>query len=109
EQQAVVGSDGAAPNQMAYRAVLAETDRQLGRLLDGLHTRGIEGRTLVLFAGDNGPEPSFDHARTGGLRGMKWSLYEGGIRVPLIARWPGVLPAGRVDETSVIGAVDLFP
>ncbi len=40
---------------------------------------------------------------------MKWSLYEGGIRTPLIARWPGVIPPGQVDETSVVGAVDLFP
>jgi arylsulfatase A-like enzyme len=109
DQRAAVSSDAADPVRAAFGAVLAETDRQLGRLLAGLRERGIEGQTLVLFAGDNGPEPSFDHARTGGLRGMKWSLYEGGIRVPLIARWPGVLPAGRVDETSVIGAVDLFP
>lgn len=92
-----------------FRDVLTETDRQIGRLLDGLRELGIEKDTLILLAGDNGPEPSFDHARTGGLRGMKWSLYEGGIRTPLIARWPGVIPSGQVDETTVVGAVDLFP
>ncbi|GAA5134757.1 sulfatase-like hydrolase/transferase [Prosthecobacter algae] len=92
-----------------FRAVLIETDRQIGRLLEGLRELGIEKDTLILLAGDNGPEPSFDHARTGGLRGMKWSLYEGGIRTPLIARWPGVIPSGQVDETTLVGAVDLFP
>jgi arylsulfatase A-like enzyme len=92
-----------------YREVLAETDRQVGRLLDGLRGQGLETNTLVLLAGDNGPEPSFNRARTGGLRGMKWSLYEGGIRTPLIARWPGVIPAGVVNHITVVGGVDFFP
>ena len=43
---------------------------------------------------------------TGGLRGRKWSLYEGGIREPLIIRWPGKIKAGQVDKSSVINAVD---
>lgn len=112
-QQAAVG-DGTGeadrpPSWPAYRAVIHELDRQVGRLLEGLRRRGLKERTLVLFAGDNGPEPSFDRMRTGGLRGMKWSLYEGGIRVPLIARWPGVIPAGTVDETTVLSTLDLFP
>jgi len=113
EQRAAIavaaGAGNANPTRSAYAAVLSETDRQLGRLLAGLRERELEGRTLVLFAGDNGPEPSFDRARTGGLRGMKWSLYEGGIKVPLIARWPGVVPAGAEDEISVLCTVDLFP
>ncbi len=92
-----------------FRAVLRETDRQIGRLLDALRESGLEADTLVLVAGDNGPEPSFDHARTAGLRGMKWSLYEGGIRTPLIARWPGVVPAGVVNDTTVVSGADFFP
>lgn len=60
----------------------------------------------MILAGDNGPEPSFDRKRTHGLRGMKWSLYEGGIRTPFIVRWPAVVPGGCVNETTVIGAVD---
>ena len=92
-----------------YRDVLAETDRQIGRLLDGLRELGAEQNTLVLLAGDNGPEPSLDRARTGGLRGMKWSLYEGGIRTPLVVRWPGTVPAATVNETTVVSAVDFFP
>jgi arylsulfatase A-like enzyme len=91
------------------RAVLVETDRQIGRLLDGLKGLGIEGDTLIIFTSDNGPLPTFQAARTVGLRGSKLSLYEGGIRLPFIARWPGRVPAGRVDGTTVLAAVDLLP
>lgn len=104
----VEGADEREPLEK-FREVLTETDRQLGRLTEGLRELGLEKDTLILLAGDNGPEPSFDRERTGGLRGMKWSLYEGGIRTPLIARWPGVVPAGQVNEQTVINAVDLFP
>jgi len=93
----------------AYRAVLREIDRQIGRLLDGLRDCGADKNTIVVLAGDNGPEPSFDRARTTGMRGMKWSLYEGGIRTPLVVRWPAAIPAGRVDDSTLIGAVDFFP
>ena len=92
-----------------YRDVLMETDRQVGRVLDGLRELGAEKNTLVLLAGDNGPEPSLNRTRTGGLRGMKWSLYEGGIRTPLLVRWPGVIVAGKVNDTTVLSAVDFFP
>lgn len=109
QQAAVPEHEGEPPNQAAYRAVLHELDREMGRLLDGLKRRGLDDRTVIVFAGDNGPEPSFGRARAGGLRGMKWSLYEGGIREPLIVRWPGQIPAGTVDETTVFSAVDLFP
>ncbi|HVX64634.1 MAG TPA: sulfatase-like hydrolase/transferase [Pirellulales bacterium] len=100
---------GLGTGTIEYRAVLRETDRQLGRLFDGLRALQLEADTLVILAGDNGPEPSFARKRTAGLRGMKWSLYEGGIRTPLIVRWPTVVPAGGVNESTVVGAVDLFP
>lgn len=93
----------------SLRKVLAELDRQVGRFLDELKSRGLDEKTLVIFASDNGPLPTFNRARTTGLRGSKMSLYEGGIRLPFIARWPGKIPAGRVDETTVLCAVDLFP
>lgn len=89
--------------------VLAEYDYQMGRLLEGLKALGLEKDTLVIFTSDNGPLPSFHHARTGGLRGSKLSLYEGGIRVPFIVRWPGRVTPGRVDDRTVLEAVDLFP
>lgn len=107
EQREQVGPQG--PRPVEYLAVLQAMDRQIGRLLEGLAALGLEERTLILVAGDNGPEPTYDRRRTLGLRGMKWSLYEGGIRTPLLVRWKGTLPAGVVDETTVLAAIDLFP
>ncbi|MHB1079188.1 MAG: sulfatase-like hydrolase/transferase [Prosthecobacter sp.] len=86
-----------------YRDVLVETDRQIGRVMDA-----APPNTLILLCGDNGPEPTLEHARTKGLRGMKWSLYEGGIRTPLIVRWPGKVPAGAVNTMTVISSVDFL-
>ena len=80
-------------------------DRDIGRLLDLLNARGLEQRTLVLFISDNGPhsegggDPAFFKS-SGGLRGIKRDLYEGGIRVPMIAKWPGTIPAGRVSDQA---------
>ena len=90
-------------------AVMAENDRQIGRLLDGLKDLGVESNTLVIFISDNGPLPTFQAVRTAGFRGSKLSLYEGGVRVPCIVRWPGRIPANKVDETTVLSALDLFP
>ena len=90
------------------KGVLAEMDRQIGRLLDGLNDAGVERDTLVIFASDNGALPTFRGERSGPYRGSKLSLYEGGIRLPFIARWPGKSPAGRVDEATVLAAVDVL-
>ena len=88
--------------------VVAEMDRQVGRLMDGLKELGLDKNTLVIFASDNGPFPNLP-GRTQGLRGCKLSLYEGGIRLPFIARWPGIVPAGATDDTTVISSVDMLP
>jgi arylsulfatase A-like enzyme len=88
---------GVLKGHQNFDAVLDEYDRQIGRLLDFLKQSGLEKNTIVLLTSDNGPNPSFDHQRTAGLRGQKWSLYEGGVREPLIIRWPGRVPAGRID------------
>lgn len=98
---------GATPQNL--REVLAEYDRQAGRLLAGLRELGMETNTIVIFTSDNGALPTFRGQRSGGLRGSKLSLYEGGIREPFIVRWPGHVPAGRVDQRTVIEAMDLFP
>jgi len=95
--------------QRKFRAVLDEYDRQFGRFFAGLKELVLDENTLVIFTSDNGPLPTFNGQRSAPLRGSKLSLYEGGIRMPFIVRWPGRAPAGRVDEQSVIGAVDLFP
>lgn len=84
--------------------VTEEMDRQIGRLMDA-----VPADTLFVFASDNGPLPTFNRERNNGLRGSKLSLYEGGIRLPFIARWPGHVPAGKVDESTVIHAVDMMP
>ena len=92
-------------------------DRQLGRLFREIDSQGLAERTIVVVASDNGPtawsryyEEGYDPpGKTNGLRGRKWSLYEGGIREPLIVRWKGVAPAGAVNATTVVGGVDLFP
>lgn len=98
------------PNEeAAFKLVLAEFDKQMGRLLDGLEKLGIAENTLIIFTSDNGPLPSFKGSRSGGLRGTKLSLYEGGIRMPFIVRWPGHVPAGVTDSASVLNSTDLFP
>jgi arylsulfatase A-like enzyme len=102
-----VADKGDTPGNL--RRVLIEYDRQMGRLLAGLHDLGLENNTLVIFTSDNGPLPTFKGGRSGGLRGSKLSLYEGGIRMPFIVRWPGHAPAARVDDQTVLAGVDLLP
>ncbi|MBN9521691.1 sulfatase-like hydrolase/transferase [bacterium] len=98
---------GDTPERLAR--VLTEMDRQVGRLLDGIRARKSDRPTVVLFVSDNGPLPTFARRRTTGLRGSKLSLYEGGVRVPFVAWGPGVVPAGGVNDTTVLAGVDLFP
>jgi arylsulfatase A len=97
----------------AFAAMISRMDRDIGGLVELLRARGIEGRTLVMFISDNGPhqeggaDPVFFKS-SGGLRGIKRDLYEGGIRVPMIAQWPGTIPAGRVSD-QVWAHWDVFP
>ncbi len=100
-----------------YYAVMHEMDCQLGRLFDRIRTLNCHKNTIIVVCADNGPtawprykREGFDAPGwTGGLRGRKWSLYEGGIREPLIVSWPGTIRPGQVDRTSLINAVDFFP
>ena len=89
--------------------VLVELDTQIGRLMAGIKALGLDENTLVIFTSDNGPMPAFGDRRTVGLRGTKLSLYEGGIRMPFILRYPGQVPAGRANEDAVMVAMDLLP
>ncbi len=102
--------------QTIYFAAITELDAQVGRILREIDKLGIRSNTLILFSSDNGPESmsgtSAGHAAAGSagpFRGRKRSLYEGGVRVPFIACWPGHIPAGRIDKTSAICAADLLP
>jgi arylsulfatase A-like enzyme len=94
-----------------YLAVLREMDRQLGRLFEHLRSSPeLRENTLLLVCSDNGPEPGVGSA--GSFRGTKATLYEGGIRSPLIAWGPGLMKAesrGSVDRQSVFAALDLVP
>ena len=88
----------------AYAAMITYLDAQVGRILDTLKEIGAEERTLVIFTSDNGAiydvggAPTRFFESNGPLRGQKTNLYEGGIRVPMIARWPGRIRAGATSD-----------
>ncbi|MCX7006370.1 MAG: arylsulfatase, partial [Kiritimatiellaeota bacterium] len=92
--------------QKAYAAMVTRLDSDVGHLLDLLKELKLDEKTLVMFSGDNGSSfgPNtelgklFDQSMGGKLRGFKRSMYEGGLRQGALARWPGVIPAGRVSE-----------
>ncbi len=94
------------PMQKIYAAQVTRLDADVGRLMTLLRDLGLDRKTLVMLAGDNGssyaPDSEigrhFDQSLGGRLRGFKRSMYEGGLRNPAIARWPGVIPAGRVTD-----------
>lgn len=94
-----------------YLAVLEEMDRQLGRLFDHLRdTPALRDNTIVLVCSDNGPEPGAGSA--GLFRGAKTTLYEGGVRSPLIVWAPGLMESGKAasrNERSVFAAIDIAP
>jgi len=89
-----------------YGAMVATLDHHVGQLLAGLERSGKADSTLVVFTSDNGGHPNY--AGNAPLRGSKWSLYEGGVRVPFLARWPGVVREGAVCNAP-IWSPDLFP
>ena len=101
--------------QIFYAAV-KEMDLQVGRFLKRLDELGLAENTIVIFSSDNGPEDfqisNAAHSGVGSagpFRGRKRSIYEGGIRTPFIVRWPGHVPAGKVNDTSVVCGVDFIP
>jgi N-acetylgalactosamine-6-sulfatase len=113
-----------------YASVLSHADDRIGQLLDTLDRLGIADNTLVIFSSDNGPARSSENVEldlyydtatgagwniaaakgiTGGRRGYKGALFEGGVGVPFIARWPNKIASGKIDDVSLISAVDLLP
>ena len=92
--------------QPAYAAMVESVDASVGRVLATLHELGLEQHTVVIFTSDNG---GFYNATSNApLRANKGAYYEGGIRVPLIVKWPGVSTPGRTVPTPVI-STDLYP
>ena len=103
-----------------FFAVLKALDQQIGRFVDAIDSMGLKEDTLIVLTSDNGPTAWRRYYRGGngegaapgftdGLRGRKWSLYEGGIRMPLIVRWPGHAVAGKVNDVTVGSTIDLLP
>ncbi len=78
-----------------YVAMLERADQGIGEIVRALNDAGVSDNTLVIFTNDNGGEWL---ARNAPLFNRKWTVWEGGIRVPAILRWPGVIPAGRVTD-----------
>ncbi len=91
-----------------YGDFVLQVDAGIGRVLDALKAAGMEQDTLVLFSSDNGPVwydkdvERFGHDAVGGLRGMKFSSWEGGHRMPFVVRWPRRVAQGRVSEQTVV-------
>ncbi len=97
---------GTNRNNPELAAMIESLDEGIGKILDTIKKSNLENDTLVVFNSDNGGEGRV--TTNGHLRGAKSMLYEGGIRVPLIARWPGHIKAGSTSKTPVI-STDLFP
>jgi arylsulfatase A-like enzyme len=97
---------GTPHNRLMYAAMVETMDHEVGRLLSTLEQTGLDKSSLILFTSDNGGHPQ--HSANGPLRGSKWNLYEGGIRVPLIARWPSNIPASTTCPQIVHGC-DILP
>ena len=115
--------------QQVYAAVVGYADYRIGQVLQTLEELDLADDTLVVFSSDNGPERTgsarhkkqadrstsnglgtyYSVGSTGGLKGRKRSLFAGGVGVPFFVRWPGHVPAGKIDKTSVVTAVDLLP
>jgi len=88
-----------------YGDVVEEIDWSVGEILQTLKSNSLEQNTLVMFSSDNGP---WYQGSPGKLRGRKGTTYEGGIREPFLARWPGMIPASRV-STGLASMMDIFP
>ena len=89
-----------------YYGNISQLDYALGEIMQALDANGLTENTLLIFTSDNGPVPS-SGGDSGGLRGNKRNDFEGGIRVPFLACWPGHIEPGTVNDTPVIGT-DIF-
>ena len=88
-------------------AMIEVMDLGIGQLLDELDRLKLSEKTIVIFASDNGPDPLTGKRFNGQLRGAKYESYEGGIRVPLVVRWPGQFDHRKIDD--FVHFVDIFP
>lgn len=98
------------PSYSAHHGNITQMDEAFGRLMTALDEQGLRDKTLVFFTSDNGPAitPQHPHGSAGPLRDKKGSVYEGGIRVPGMLRWPGHTQPGTVSDEPICG-VDWLP
>lgn len=122
-QKSLEAHAGLDERQRIYAAVARDADEGVGKILAALQELNLENNTLVIFSSDNGPENThstmkemrggyggyYSLGETGGRKGRKRSLHEGGVSTPFLVRWPGKVPAGRVDSVTRLSAVDLLP
>lgn len=118
QEQPYTGRNGYLPHlrpRSAYAAMISKLDEYVGIILETVRKQGLEKNTLIIFTSDNGATtPGTGGADTdffesnGSLRGYKGSLYEGGIRVPFIARWPGIIKGGMA-HNGIAAVWDLAP
>lgn len=100
--------------EIDFASMLTRLDASVGSIFSLLSNLGIDEDTIVFFASDNGAHEEGGHSylyfnSSGPLQGCKRSLFDGGIRVPMIVRWPGVVPANRTDDSSVWAFWDVMP
>jgi arylsulfatase A-like enzyme len=97
-------------NHPTYAAMVETMDTAVGRVLDAIHEFGLDDDTIVFFTSDNGGLSTSEGSPTSNLplRGGKGWLYEGGIREPLLVKWPGVTPPGTTTDRPVI-STDFYP
>jgi arylsulfatase A len=103
-------ASGGTANGGLYGEVIADIDRSVGRILDAVKRANLDNDTLVIFTSDNGPWMSYgNHAGSPGpFRESKGTAFEGGVRVPFVARWPGRIPKGAVGRLPAM-TIDLLP
>jgi arylsulfatase A-like enzyme len=92
--------------EKGFAAMIARLDNAVGRVLDRLREVGVEKNTVIIFASDNGPHKEGGHSENffdsnGPLRGIKRDLYEGGIRVPFLVKWPGIVAPGSQSDQPI--------
>lgn len=116
DEQPYYGNNGYAPTlypKSTYAAMVSYLDAQVGIILEKIKALDLDDNTIVMFSSDNGAtfktggfDPAYFNSM-GGLRGTKGDLYEGGIRIPFIAKWPGKIPAGKTSDL-ISSQIDFF-
>ncbi len=107
-QRKAAGQPDYPQKNATYAALVESVDESVGRIVKKLEEMKLEGQTLILFTSDNGGLTLREITRNLGLRAGKGSAYEGGVRVPFIVKWPGVVKPGSTCEVPVM-TIDCFP